>query len=245
MGVKTKAWGPHAWNVIHGLCKAVDNYILTRGQKVLLIRKMRRLLTNLTMILPCVYCRRSYHQFTNKELDTKISSKNTKQGFSEWAYRIHQKVNWKLFWQQVGVDPSSIWNVWYGYQPSITQVTYLLPSSSEWWFSLHTFCCYVMCDYPDVHDVESRRLPIHGFLSEIASVLKILNDPNGTIMIHSLDITEIPIDFDANRLARIKYLEQIWQNMGLTNAVQSESMDMLCQYAVIGCNPRDSTKVGC
>lgn len=236
MGVRTKAWGPHAWKFIHGLCKSVDD---SNHE----IDIMVNFLTNLNQVLPCIYCRKSMGKFV------KATNTNPKlaKSFAKWAYLIHERVNKKLFWQDVSVNSKNVWK-WLGYQPDFTQVLYILPDNPQWWFHLFTFTYYIICDYP-----ENKRSPrvthIRKFLFNVAKILTKMNYYNGMKLQYALENVKIPDDFDTSLHSRCVYIHNIQLYMRLEGSaiipLDTRDIQYVCENAIVGCDPNDKNKVGC
>lgn len=99
-GMKTKFWGPHAWNFLFSAIAGsypnkYDSNDKTHQKKA---KGFIQLFNSLKETLPCVYCRISYAQFV-KEIPMKdyMSSRNS---MMYWLYLLHDKVNQKLITQE-------------------------------------------------------------------------------------------------------------------------------------------------
>lgn len=94
-GLITKIWGPHLWKSLHFI---TFGYPInpTEEQKI----EYRKFFESLAFVLPCKYCRESYHYFINNE-PTKINNDifNNRDSITKWLYLLHDRVNQKL-----GVD---------------------------------------------------------------------------------------------------------------------------------------------
>lgn len=251
MGVSTKAWGPHAWGFLPGICRAVDLHIEGNGGDEVLRMAFVKILLQLKHIVPCIYCRRSITGFfkvpqTNPRLVYKTGGAPT---FAAWIYNIHECVNKKLFWQQAKQDVTNIWS-WLGYQPSLESVTYRMPDEPIWWFHFFTFMYYVMCDYPKAEDDDmyTRGRSIRHILRQIAQALYIMNYPAGVLMIDVLKSTHLESTFDKNLKSRMAYVQHVQRSMHLKGGVlvpDAAEIQGVCEHAIVGCDPNDTTRVGC
>lgn len=247
MGVKTKAWGPHAWVFYHGLCQALDQYVAAWGVKASqqVIALAIETIGKAYLRAPCIYCRRSMKTFLSTPATdlNLLYHPNGPKSFAQWAYRMHECVNRKLFWQQVKTDPASIWTYWLGYQPLFAEVHYTQPAEPLWWHSLFTFAYYSVCDYDD-----ERSAALTTFLPETAHLLREMGYHTGEQLHHALQQVQRPADFGSNRGSRIDYIQHVQRAMHLQGGVsvpRSVWIDQVCQHAIVGCNPLDTTKVGC
>lgn len=248
MGVKTKAWGPHAWKFIHGLCKSIDDG-LTHTNNSHLLEDAINIFRELYLVLPCIYCRHSLRQFlderrTNVRL---VGEKNAPSSFSEWIYLIHERVNKKLFWQDAKTQPDKLFGKWLGYQPDMGSVDYVFPDTPEWWFHMFTFTSYVFCDYPSKKE-HMRRKVVRTFMNSLSVILCKLNIPSGFQFKFAIQRTALPKDFDTSLQSRIGYVVDIQNTMRLSGGVLCPSADEIssvCEYAMVGCDPFDKKRVGC
>jgi len=92
----TRFWGPDGWRLIHSIAASYP----TRPSKQ--TRELyRKFFETLALILPCIYCRNSFHGFL-KELPIK-EYLGSRPDLSYWVYQIHNKVNEKLASQDLPV----------------------------------------------------------------------------------------------------------------------------------------------
>jgi len=84
----TRYWGPSGWKLLHAI---------TFSYKESLKSKYDEFFYTIAFLLPCKFCRKSYSEYiTDDPID--VSSKDN---FTKWLWRIHNKVNEKLRSQQL------------------------------------------------------------------------------------------------------------------------------------------------
>jgi len=82
----TRFWGPSGWCLLH-LIAANPNHSNKKA-----IKEWMELLE---FILPCKYCRASFHEYMHQQPLTLATVAN-REAFSKWLYDIHNRVNDKL-----------------------------------------------------------------------------------------------------------------------------------------------------
>jgi len=82
----TRFWGPSGWCLLH-LVAANPNHASPT--------KVKEWIDLLEFVLPCKYCRASFHDYTNLQPLTPAIVGN-REAFSHWLYDIHNRVNAKL-----------------------------------------------------------------------------------------------------------------------------------------------------
>ena len=81
----TRFWGPPAWILFHTL-----TYVYKPELKL----QYHLFFDNLKYVLPCIYCRASFTEYTERlPIDTYLDKQND---LFEWLFRIHNMVNDKL-----------------------------------------------------------------------------------------------------------------------------------------------------
>ena len=204
MGFKTAAWGPHAWVTLGGLLQAMDQYMKEYPTKSEAVRTQAvQLARSLTFILPCEFCRTSVVGFLN-ELATSITKEDTR-SLSSWFYQVRQRVNWKLFQEDVKEWSNStppqqndaLWLKWWGYQPVESEVVYPLPSTLEWWQHAVHFHNYVLCDFPDPTTEVERHASVSG------DYWRLLHELLTTVALNVVpqSLPPLPITHDDGRFA--------------------------------------------
>jgi hypothetical protein len=79
----TRYWGPSGWKLLHSI---------TFSYKELLKKHYYDFFYVIAFLLPCKHCRKSYSEYiTNDPIDV-----SSKEHFTKWLWRIHNKVNEKL-----------------------------------------------------------------------------------------------------------------------------------------------------
>jgi hypothetical protein len=99
-GMKTKMWGPHAWNFLFVcILGAYPKHINKNNKDHLKIQKeFKKLMKSLPFVLPCVFCRNSFKGFL-KELPLEPYLTGRIKLFY-WLYLMKDKVNQKLIRQE-------------------------------------------------------------------------------------------------------------------------------------------------
>jgi len=110
--MNTSKWGPSGWNQLGPVAYKYDKIraVLSEQHKntYMIIHKIH--LSNTENMLPCKYCRESYHKYL---LDTPMD-KPLFSNLNKWMYTIHNKVNDKLRKQgyNTAPDPTSTGSTW-------------------------------------------------------------------------------------------------------------------------------------
>jgi hypothetical protein len=79
----TRYWGPSGWKLLHSI---TFNYSKEKKEFY------KEFFYNIAFVLPCKFCRKSYSEYIT-ELPVDLSSK---ENFTKWLWKIHNKVNDKL-----------------------------------------------------------------------------------------------------------------------------------------------------
>jgi hypothetical protein len=165
MGVKAKVFGPIAWKFLSGLAKAHDTILYDPNKGSLEKGKagcyMRKLWYLLVFVLPCIYCRQSYQNFTNpsspesKVLSIDFIMDKAENPAQTFLYNLHTRVNVKLAQQEIeAVDDeeyvSKVKEKWYKYQPTLDEsfTNNLDVSDTSFWSLTLQFMSLVLCDFP-------------------------------------------------------------------------------------------------
>ena len=94
----TRFWGPSGWCLLHLIAAAPQpNPKATKEWFDLL-----------EFVLPCKYCRASFHDYTNLQPLT-IATIRNRDHFSRWLFDIHNRVNGKLRGQGLLITPDPSW----------------------------------------------------------------------------------------------------------------------------------------
>jgi len=79
----TLYWGPSGWKLLHSITFSYDE-----KKK----NQYKEFFYNIGFVLPCKFCRKSYSEYTTEcPIDVR-----TKEHFTKWLWKIHNKVNEKL-----------------------------------------------------------------------------------------------------------------------------------------------------
>jgi hypothetical protein len=155
--------------------------------------------------------------------------------FRQWAYKLHEKVNMKLFWQDVVKNRPRLWSYWLGYQPPLARVKYAKVDSKEWYVALFNFLAYIVCDFPKKSDADypKRRAQIVGFLPSL-----------GRLVGHKfkkLIISEKSLDM------RLTAVHTLFHDTLPNDCIEDcQSFIDLCKSAIVGgCQKINPEKVGC
>lgn len=115
----TRFWGPDGWKLVHSIAYGYPTHPTKKHRKNYSI-----FLNSLSHILPCVYCRRSFHQYLGElPIQEKFESDkfplDNRDNLFLWIYRIHNKVNHKLRSQKIIIDPDPLYaDIYNEYQKS-------------------------------------------------------------------------------------------------------------------------------
>jgi len=94
----TRFWGPSGWRLLHLIAaNPIANKAATKEWFGLL-----------EYVLPCKYCRASFHDYMELQPLTDAVISNT-ESFGHWVYEIHNRVNAKLRGQGLLTSPDPTW----------------------------------------------------------------------------------------------------------------------------------------
>lgn len=190
MGVRTKVWGPHAWLFFHGVANAVDR---ARGasrspcERQDLLNAAKKFFAIVEHVLPCIHCRKSYGGFI-LEHPTKLNSIGFEPPgtmahatpISHYVFRLHTRVNTKLYGQEVEKYGSDVANVMWGdYEPLFDNIVYA--EEQELVDSMIEFVYYVLCDYHPDKDI-SRCARVRTFIPTLAKLMIVLGFEAGYVL---------------------------------------------------------------
>jgi hypothetical protein len=96
----TRFWGPSGWRLLHLI--AADRSVPERKEKV------KEWFDLLEYVLPCKYCRASFHDYTQLQPLT-LEIMDSADTFGKWLYDIHNRVNGKLRGQGLLSDCNPSW----------------------------------------------------------------------------------------------------------------------------------------
>lgn len=95
----TRFWGPSGWRLLH----------LIAANPVKHTTAVKEWFELLEYVLPCKYCRASFHDYIELQPLTDAILSNTEQ-FSRWVYDIHNRVNGKLRGQGLLTSSDPSWS---------------------------------------------------------------------------------------------------------------------------------------
>lgn len=95
----TRFWGPSGWCLLH----------LVAAAKQSNKKAVKEWFDLLEFVLPCKYCRASFHDYTNLQPLT-AAIVGDRDAFSRWLYDIHNRVNGKLRGQGLLTSPDPSWS---------------------------------------------------------------------------------------------------------------------------------------
>lgn len=177
----TRFWGPPAWILLHTLAyhykpELKDYYMIFFG--------------NLKYVLPCIYCRASFTEYTEiLPIDGSLKSRDQ---FFEWLYKIHNMVNDKLRGQGLiqWMNPkyedivSKYKNIALGLKDCKTR-----DQSIMGW----NFLYCIAFVYPEKGVETSLTSHYHGYISFFNSLANILPEDGGYRQIYKDYLVKNPI----------------------------------------------------
>ena len=93
--VSPQEWGPHAWNLLHGIAERVG-----RHDKTMLIKDeqnaIRLTLRSFSALMPCLKCQSHYRSWCLKnppELFLGQVGEDLRESLQGWLYDLHEEVN--------------------------------------------------------------------------------------------------------------------------------------------------------
>lgn len=98
----TRFWGPSGWKLIHLVAADTADATVARRKAIL------EWFGLLEYVLPCKYCRASFHDYVRLQPLTPAIIADT-EAFGRWAYDIHNRVNAKLRGQGLLTTTDPAW----------------------------------------------------------------------------------------------------------------------------------------
>jgi hypothetical protein len=84
----TRYWGPSGWKLLHSITFSYEEKLKKQYNDFFYV---------IAFLLPCKFCRKSYSEYIiNDPIDV-----SSKESFTKWLWRIHNKVNEKLRSQKI------------------------------------------------------------------------------------------------------------------------------------------------
>jgi hypothetical protein len=163
MGVKTLSFGPFAWTVLEGIANYYDYFMKncrnSEKDKDAIQYSMRALLFSIGFIIPCVYCRISFREFTDPESPHNSGCDiykmlSLKDGAKRLVYNLHNAVSHKLRTQEVNkasdnVEMTLVNKKWEDKHITFDEaLNFRFPkiTSKQFWNATIIFLGYIMCD---------------------------------------------------------------------------------------------------
>lgn len=264
MGVKTKVFGPVTWVMLEGLgrfydeyqalCETKDNALTNPDCAVDMRDLFREFLFLLGYVVPCVYCRVSYREFTyalqptNKHCDVNRML-HEREGGKRFVYHLHDRVNAKLRDQereQFANSPTLLRDVnskWREHMISYQKAlkTRFPPTHSEkFWRAVIWFCGFALCDWrPD------EACYIHRSFALIGQILLRSQDPEvasfANRYLQALSATK-PLWQSEKEFNLKTRLDMIWgvskslfRDTDWSMGVTHEDFVSTCRAAIVGC----------
>ena len=177
----TRFWGPPAWILLHTLAynynpNLAEYYKLFFG--------------NLKYVLPCIYCRASFTEYTEAlPIDNSLDSREQ---FFKWLYNIHNMVNDKLRGQGLikwkNPDLLSIEDKYKNIVQGISQCRTREQSIMGWNF---LYCIAFV--YPNEGAKTAQSSHYHGYITFFNLLAKILPEESGYRYYYSKYLMDNPI----------------------------------------------------
>jgi hypothetical protein len=157
----TRFWGPDGWKLLHSICvnyneRYKEDYIL--------------FFDNLKYVLPCIYCRNSFTEYSEKlKIDSYLKDNYS---LSEWLYKIHNMVNDKLRGQKLlDEDDPPFEEVYQRYITYVDEINKANCIGMPGW----DFIYCILFNYPknkDLKEESSERLAgYYIFLTQLPKIL--------------------------------------------------------------------------
>lgn len=100
-GADPKQWGPCLWNFlfISIIGRFPDKIDFQNEEHVMIVKYFKNFIYSFQVVLPCIYCRKSFSFFTRQSplTDNVMSGKKS---LLYWVYTIKDKINKKLISQE-------------------------------------------------------------------------------------------------------------------------------------------------
>jgi hypothetical protein len=97
-GVKTKVWGPHFWKTLFYVAMGYPVEITSSPCHRTVKKQFYNFYASLQWTLPCGWCLESYRRFFQE--DSVCESLDSRLSLMKWLYRLRDKVNKKLIFQE-------------------------------------------------------------------------------------------------------------------------------------------------
>jgi len=257
MGVKTKVFGKYAWLFLEGMARFHDEYMATETDMKLRLDMrdfFREFFFLVGQVLPCVYCRISYREFTSPDHPANkycniLSMLSEKDGAKKFVYHLHTRVSVKLRDQEretYADDPAKLKEInekWFKYMISYEtaiQTRFFPICSIRFWNAAIIFLALTVCDWrPD------EACYIHRFFWLIGKILcrsknreeKILANLYMQAFEKSQSVWKRDTDLDT-RLDTVWIIKKyIFDAKKWKFSCNRSEFIFKCKSAIVGCNP--------
>jgi len=258
MGVRTKAFGPHAWRVLEGLARERDILVEKLANRDAIEEYDRLFLYmvySLSRILPCVFCRISVARFAGTQgadIDP-VPFLKRPLGAQRFIHAMHNRVTQKLRDQAVMIlaeqePPASEidinktaeeWNRRMLRFETALSVSFPRVHTLEWWNSFMAFGAYMLCDWD-----KFRAKSIWTTMAGIGKMLRI--SKNSQEVQDAGTMVEARVQDNTRLLASNTIAERIeaWfacmkgprHIMGFAPPPHPTVIYRICQSDIVGCD---------
>jgi hypothetical protein len=246
MGVKTKVFGRFAWLTLEGIGRFYDEYMRQQHTKkeILDMQTMiKEFFCLIGFVLPCVYCRISYREFTTDFIHIE-DYLDMPDGGKKFVYLLHNRVTKKLEDQELEQfkhDPEKLKEVhqkWKEYKityEEALQTKFPATTSYRFWNAVIVFFSLIMCDYR-----KSDACQIYRFFWVTGRILT--TNPNGLYLEYmrgfekSIDLWKHVDTGLSTRLDIVWVLKKhVFDFQGWTFSRTRDDLERQCKSAIVGC----------
>lgn len=248
MGVKTKVFGKFAWLLFEGVGRFYDEYMQRETdpwRRTEMMDLVREFFFLIGFVLPCVYCRISYREFINTDVNVH-QMLALKDGGKQLVYRLHGRVTKKLWDQereQFAADEHKLHEInrkWQAYCiPYAQALQERFPSadSLRFWNAALVFLALVMCDFR-----EEDACYIYRFFWLLGRILARRPDPLFAAYAEGLEQT-LPLWRSSDMARKLSVrLDVVWvlkkhvfDVHGWEFSRTRASFEEQCRDAIVGC----------
>lgn len=251
MGVKTKVFGKFAWLLLEGVGRFYDDYMARETEplkRVEMMDMVREFFFLVGFVLPCVYCRISYREFINTDINIH-QMLILKDGGKQLVYRLHNRVSKKLWDQERAanahdeVQLQALNEQWFRYCIPYEQALkerFPLTTSHRFWNATLVFLALSLCDYRT-----EDACYIYRFFWILGRILARVPDPLSAAYAYGLEQT-LPLWKQADLSQKLSLrLDIVWVLKNYVFAVHRwefsrtrASFEDQCREAIVGCGSK-------